>query len=68
MAEPTEDFERRKKRLIDTAAAQVEGLRRWQGGSLRFEAFRVRDTMDDLIALVDEAALTGRTEAGEGQP
>lgn len=62
----TEDLERRKKRLIDTAAAQVEGLRRWQGGSLRFEAFRVRDTMDDLIALVDEAALSGSKEVSDG--
>lgn len=42
------------KPQIDRAIQQLEALRRRSGGSLRYESFRVKDTMDEIIAIVDK--------------
>lgn len=54
VAEHSEDFDQAtKQHLIDQARKQVDGLSRWSGGSLRLEAYRVIDTMNELVLLAE---------------
>lgn len=56
------DGEATKQHLIDQARKQVDGLSRWSGGSLRLEAYRIIDTMNELILLA-EREHSGSSEA-----
>ena len=65
MSDRTEDFDQaRKQYLIDQARKQVDGLSRWSGGSLRLEAYRVIDTMNELVLLA-EREHSGSSAGGE---
>lgn len=65
MSDGTEDFDQaRKQYLIDQARKQVDGLSRWSGGSLRLEAYRVIDTMNELVLLA-EREQSGSSAGGE---
>lgn len=55
------DREAARARLTKKAERQVAELPRYEGGSLRLLAFQIRDTMQELINLVDEEA---REEVG----
>lgn len=48
--------EAERARITKKAERQVSELPRYEGGSLRLLAFQIRDTMQDLINLVDEEA------------